>query len=571
MIMEDKKYAIELEVITPLSVGAGNDNDWLRGIDYVQKNGKVYVLDIKKAVENGIDIDRLTSLFGNSDEKGISLLIGGKLEQVSRYIFTSPVPTTNAIKTFLRTQLYSKPVIAGSSIKGSVRSALFHYLREKGEKTNEEVFGNMKDGTDLMRFIRIADIEMPSTVLVNTKIFNLRKDGSEWYGGWKHRGTDFEGNSHTDEHYNPIGFNTLYECVKPREKGLGSISLAGNAFELMEAQTNKNVSYAEKKRQLFAGDIRGLFHIINQVTKTYLLKEKAFFEKYSAERSYELEDNIQTLLNMIPGDDSCCLMKMSAGVGFHSITGDWQYDDYEQTGLWTDGRNAGKKKYKSRKTAEYNKHLQLMGFVKLRALSADEVSLYAKSLQKEHGEIIDSIIAPARLRTAERQKRMDEERSRQLAKEKEKQNEKLCQELLEKAQQSYNESLWDDAIAKAGEAISLYPNNQEAAALIERSKKSKEVEEFRKTEKEAETLKFQQPLVEVIKGKSSAGNLVGTTIKWLKSDGHSFGETEQKAFVSEALNLSSKELKKLKSKLSDLAKMTGKEVTEKLCEDLKIG
>ena len=37
--MEDKKYAIELEVITPLSVGAGNDNEWMRGIDYVQKDG----------------------------------------------------------------------------------------------------------------------------------------------------------------------------------------------------------------------------------------------------------------------------------------------------------------------------------------------------------------------------------------------------------------------------------------------------------------------------------------------------------------------------------------------------
>ena len=61
--MEDKKYPIELEVITPLSVGAGNDNEWMRGIDYVQKNGKVYVLDIQKAAKKGVDLDRLTSLF----------------------------------------------------------------------------------------------------------------------------------------------------------------------------------------------------------------------------------------------------------------------------------------------------------------------------------------------------------------------------------------------------------------------------------------------------------------------------------------------------------------------------
>ena len=55
----------------------------------------------------------------------------------------------------------------------------------------------MKDGTDFMRFIRIADIEMPSTELVNSKIFNLWKDRDGWNGGWKHQGTK-DGNSHTD-------------------------------------------------------------------------------------------------------------------------------------------------------------------------------------------------------------------------------------------------------------------------------------------------------------------------------------------------------------------------------------
>ena len=55
--MEDKKYHIELEVLTPLSAGAGNDNEWTKGIDFVQKDLKVYVIDIKKAAEEGVDID----------------------------------------------------------------------------------------------------------------------------------------------------------------------------------------------------------------------------------------------------------------------------------------------------------------------------------------------------------------------------------------------------------------------------------------------------------------------------------------------------------------------------------
>ena len=122
--MEDIKYPIELEVITPLSVGAGNDNEWTRGIDYVQKDGKIYVLDIEKAVANGVDVERLTNLFLKYDEKGISQLLGNNLEKVSRYIFNAPVTTINSIKTFLRTQLYDKPIVAGSSLKGSIRSAI---------------------------------------------------------------------------------------------------------------------------------------------------------------------------------------------------------------------------------------------------------------------------------------------------------------------------------------------------------------------------------------------------------------------------------------------------------------
>lgn len=560
--MEDKKYAIELEVVTPLSVGAGNDNDWMRGIDFVQKDGKVYVLDMRKLAEEGIDIDRLTTLFESSDEKGISLLIGNKLENVSKHVFISPVSTTNAIKTFLRTQLYNKPVVAGSSIKGSVRSALFHYLREKGDNTNEVVFGNMKDGTDLMRFVRIADIEMPSTALINTKIFNLRKDGTEWLGGWKH------GMSDTTGQYRPNGFNTLYECVVPGKKGVGSIALAGKAFELMAAYAEKYISNPAKKRQLFSGDISGLFHIINQVTKTYLQKEKAFFEKYTAERSEELTDNINALLAKIPEDDSYCLMKMSAGVGFHSITGDWQYDDYCQTGIWNDGRHAGKKKYKSRKTAEYNGHLQLMGFVKLRALETDEVSQYVQSLDDNHAKIIERIVAPARLREAELLKQMEDKRLRQLAMEEELRKENNYQELLEQANQCYKNNDWDEAISKATAAIEIYPDRRETDLMIKKCQEAKELDEYRKNEQAATTQKFSQSLAEVIKGKTSAGNLVGTTVKWLKTGDHTFGQTERDAFLDEARLLPSKELKNLKSKMSALAKITGKEIADELCNEL---
>ena len=559
--MEDKRYPIELEVITPLSVGAGNDNEWVKGLDFVQKEGKVYVIDMQKVAAAGVDVEALTALFLKSDDLGISQLLGGKIGELSRYVFDLPAKTDNNIKTFLRTQFYDKPLVVGSSIKGSIRSALFNYLR-MDEQKNEEVFGNMKDGTDFMRFIRIGDVEMPSTVLVNTKLFNLRKGGEEWLGGWKQLMNKTIGD------YNPVGFNTLYECVAPGEKGLGNISLAVNAFSLLEEFGNVRSSYASKKRKLLNEPINCLFQVINDVTKAYLQKELAFFQKYDAERSDEVLSCIESLLSMIPSDGSSCLMKMSAGVGFHSITGDWQYDDYDKTKLWTDGRHAGKKKYKSRKIAEYNHRLQLMGFVCLHALSQDEATKREQALQQRHEDQQTKILDAVKQREIDIQQKAAAEQARRQAVELEKQKTEEYNRLILQAKQDMNSELWEGAIANLEKAAVLYPEKTEVAQLKAECQKAKSIAEYRLQEQKNTEQKFSQPLSDVIKGKTSAGNLVGTTVKWLKAGGHSFGKSEHDTFLNEACQLSSKEMKNLRSKLSALTKITSKEVTDQLCHEL---
>ena len=568
--MEDKRYPIELEVITPLSVGAGNDNEWVKGLDFVQLEGKVYVIDMQKVVAAGVDVEALTALFLKSDDSGISQLLGSKINELSRYVFDLPAKTDNNIKAFLRTQFYDKPLVAGSSIKGSIRSALFNYLRTDEQK-NEEVFGTMKDGTDFMRFIRIGDVEMPSTVLVNTKIFNLRGHGSDWQGGWKHRSTDKEGNSHTDAHYDPVGFNTLYECVAPGEKGFGNISLAVNAFDLLEKFGNVRSPYASKKRTLLNEPINRLFQVINDVTREYLQKERDFIQKYNAERSDEVLSCIESLLSMIPSDGSSCLMKMSAGVGFHSITGDWQYDDYDKTKLWIDGRHAGKKKYKSRKIAEYNHRLQLMGFVRLHALSQDDATKQELALQQRHEDLQTKILNAVKQREIDIQQKAAAEQTRRQAVELEKQKTEEYNRLILQAKQDMSSELWEEAIANLEKAAVLYPEKTEVAQLKAECLKAKSIAEYRLQEQKNAEQKFSQPLFEVIKGKISAGNLVGTTVKWLKAEGHSFGQEEQTAFIAEAKNLSAGEIRKLKSKLSDLAKVAGKECVEQLQKELGIG
>lgn len=562
--MEDKRYPIELEVITPLAVGNGNDKEWVKGLDFVQKDDRVYILDLHKAVEQGVDVGRLSDLFLKYDEKGILHLLGNNLESVSKQVFNSPVRTDNRIKAFIRSQFLDKPVVAGSSLKGAMRSALFKTLRTS-ERRNEDVFGSMKDGTDFMRFIRVADIEMRSTILVNSKIFNLRGHGSQWQGGWKHGGTR-DGDSHTTGEYSSQGFNTLYECVAPGQKGLGSISLAANAYDLLEHYGHMSISYADRKHTLIHSSISELFKAINSVTKAYLTKEKCFFEKYPAQRTEEIVSHIEYLIGLIPEDGSSCLMKMSAGVGFHSITGDWQFEDYDKTGIWEKDKNAGKKRYKSRKISEYGGQLQLMGFVRLRSLNKDEADSKALALQGQHDVIIDSILAPILECEAARLKAAEEERQRIETQNAEKERRDKYQQIIDEARAFYNDSLWDEAIKKAEEAAKIGPDFKDYQSIIDRCKKAKEIVQYKKEQEETTINIFKQPLADVLIGKSSVGNIIGTTSKWIKF-GNTFTEKEYQVLISCLKGMPAKEIKK---KRKELEKAIGQELSDKVWIELNI-
>ncbi len=87
---------------------------------------------------------------------------------------------------------------------------------------------------------------------------------------------------------------------------------------------------------------------------------------------------------------------MSAGSGFHSITGDWQYTDYaSQPGIWQDNRNAGKKKYKSRKIAIGSSvdkfKFTPMGFIKIGRKSEEE-------LEKDKYEFVAKLEAERKIK-----------------------------------------------------------------------------------------------------------------------------------------------------------------------------
>ncbi len=433
----NNKYNFEIEVLSPLSIGAGAEKDWVRGVDFVVEKSRLYRLNLKKLVANGVKIDDLTTYFAKKDEAGIKSRIAGKLEEVSDFSMPFPAETDNDIKSFTKNQLSGRPVLAGSSFKGALRSILFDYLGGNA-KNSQEVFGSAVKGDEFMRFIKISDAEFDGTNLVNTKIFNLQNKG-EWIGGWKHQ------QAQTTSKFSPVGFNTLYECLMPGQVSFLSIMTSAKMFDNI-----RNHVQFDKKRAILANDISFLFGIINNHTKDYLTKEKTFFEKYNTDKTAAIIESINKLLKMIPSDNSYCIMKMSAGSGFHSITGDWQFDDFANGQF--DRKRADKKDLfkagsvlpKSRKIALHNGQFSLMGFVKLRAISDED---FKTELKKQ-----ESI----RLAKIEENKRQAEAilQADKLQKEKE----EKYKSLVTKAQELYESNDIENAQIACEESAKLCPN-----------------------------------------------------------------------------------------------------------------
>lgn len=475
----NNKYYLKLEVITPLSVGAGNEEEWVRCADYVNYAGNVYILDLHKMAELGINLDQLSTLFVNQDHDGIIRLLGNRLQEVSQRVFPSPCATDNNIKAFERSQMHDLPVVAGSSLKGALRSVLFNYLRD-AETSNEEVFGKMKDGSDYMRFVKVGDFEMPETRLFNSKIFNLHLVDGEWCGGWKHALQNG-----TSNYYNSTGFNTLYECIAPGVSGVGSVMLSLEQF-LSVKQKGTFMSHSDKKQNILEGGLRSLFRVVNDFTRSYLLKERAFFEEYSAERSEQVVDCIDSLLDSIPTDNSSCLLKMSAGVGFHSITGDWQYDDYAETGVHESGRNMGKQKYKSRKIVETSDGLKLMGFVRLSEITVDAYrtarSLIEKTFSDDMKVILDKKQEAEIRRTREMQERQAKEEN--------------YNQLIEEAHAAVAQGNYKLAVSKAKEALALFPEQQMPQTIITQNEQNAKQQEAREAEETLKQVLNDQPPLE---------------------------------------------------------------------------
>lgn len=364
------KYPIVLEVLTPLSVGCGND--LIEGFEYLVKDGEFYLLNLKKLIAAGFAPEKLNFPLS------VSGLRRCNLADVSDAVKRMPATSSSPVKAQIKNCLSGKPIIPGSSIKGAIRSIMLRYLLNGGKPQNrldeKNYFGSATEGTDIMRFIKFSDAEFDNYELINTKIYNLRIDNGLFTGGWKH------GREKTSWNFSATGFNTIYEAIMPGSTSDTSLMLS---------------PYCSAKCGKSLPDIHSLFEIINAHTRNYLSKEISFFSKYDADKSDEIVDSLKGIRKLIPSDNSYCIFKLAAGSGFHSITGDWQFDDYSIDDIKNNrGKNQGmfegESSSKSRKVAIADNHLSLMGFMKMSIMDDTQVAEAQIKRQQRKEELIEN-------------------------------------------------------------------------------------------------------------------------------------------------------------------------------------
>ncbi|MBL7785184.1 MAG: type III-A CRISPR-associated RAMP protein Csm5 [Chitinophagales bacterium] len=364
---------IQLTVLSPLHIGAGTEKRIVYGIDYFYDTNKkrVYIIAPDKlfgALRNkGANLNTYSSMIADNKkrelEKWLFDTLKISLADISAYNYSLNAPPDNEINTFIRSGL-NTPYIPGSSLKGAIRTAIFHYLYQKHEKDNngnlitkapfpiykdqaeQYLIGNFDNS--IMRHIKIGDAVCikQQLALSFVGLFNLYPNNNstttDWASDWKN------------------GFSITSETLEPTSTAEFRLSIGQPFIDILSTKFNAKLPQFIHQVIPQKNPLKHLFNIINSYTQTHLEREIAFFKTYDhAEDSDLIIGQLESFLQEIVSNSNknMCILRMAWGSGFHAISGDWQYIDHTDTGF----QKNGKKKYKSRRIA-YDK---CMGFVKL--------------------------------------------------------------------------------------------------------------------------------------------------------------------------------------------------------------
>jgi CRISPR type III-A-associated RAMP protein Csm5 len=366
-----RNYKVSTEIITPVHVGSGFELQYNTDYVYLKNSGVISVISHQKILQliGTQNIDTWISYI-NKRQAIDHYFTDVKKMNISPDDIASRTIKINGTPPFqqnIKEQLHNgtgSPYIPGSSIKGSLRTALLSILiaeepdfvektenlkKQKGFGTKQKEF--FDDGKlikhylgsdpnhNLMRLLRVGDAHFGETEcnLINT----VNKGHNEWSI--------------------KKSINQYAECIAPGQQ----TQFAVRIFDYGKLAGNR----IHKNREILYDD--SLIGHIKKFTENKINNELAFWaDQTVGDEVVEYIESLNELEILSKGlKDNEALLRIGFGGGFPATTGDWAYDhltDKDYDDLIYSLRHPKYERLLFPKTRKFTEIGYPIGFIKMR-------------------------------------------------------------------------------------------------------------------------------------------------------------------------------------------------------------
>ena len=192
------RYNVNLHILSPIHVGTGQEMD---PFSYIIRDKGLFLIDLVKWIESYSDREKLESMMDSDNFANIRSFIAERFNFENAVLCSIPVDNKDLLETYekaikerdprnqvlispmMRNEITMDSYIPGSSIKGSIRTAIANRFVEPAKVTsndsrgrndyNVKIFGRINK--DPMRRLKISDVTLgkSNTVIVEAKEYPL--------------------------------------------------------------------------------------------------------------------------------------------------------------------------------------------------------------------------------------------------------------------------------------------------------------------------------------------------------------------------------------------------------------
>jgi CRISPR-associated protein Csm5 len=318
--MKEKKQTRtwEITLLTPLHVGDGEN--LIQNMDYISVKEGLSVIHLDTVLNSISDNPRAVSDLARMDLAQFIKSYSLKVQPD----YTLPVKGANPreVRRFLK-NAYGEPYLAGTTLKGAIRTALWTTLDRSGippvrDFRKFETAVHKLDGephTDFLRPLAISDSIglKPDGALAaeEIKFFNIQTGNKP---GWK----DFSSKRTLDRFQDAAGL--FVEALKPGTRVYAKVELS----QFLRSEPMRSLWPIPGADGL--DDFESFAGVINAYSKKLAMNERGFFAGYgpaAAGVTAFYDDLVKNGFEHIKDMPGTFFLRMAWGSGWKGMTGDW--------------------------------------------------------------------------------------------------------------------------------------------------------------------------------------------------------------------------------------------------------